>query len=66
MLLNDANSQHSKSLKAMVLHSLVSNDCAVDPVLPMFHNGESSHGPLDGLSFELSNQGEIKAKEQYL
>ncbi|XP_065668754.1 uncharacterized protein LOC101240938 isoform X2 [Hydra vulgaris] len=66
MLLNDANSQHSKSLKAMVLHSLVSNDRAVDPVLPMFHNGESSHGPLDGLTFELSNQGEIKPKEHYL
>jgi len=34
-------------------HTVISK--TVDPTLPMFHSGDSSHGILDSLTFELSN-----------
>lgn len=36
-----------------------------DPLLPAYHSGDTSHGPLDGLTFELSNQGEIRSKDSF-
>ena len=71
MLLADGNStsdgiKRFNDLKASLVKSLKSgeNDL-LDPTLPLFHTGESSLGPLDGLNFELSNQGDVKPSDQF-
>ena len=35
-----------------------------DPKLPVFHSGDTSQEPF-GMSFDLSNQGEFKPKDEY-